>query len=586
MSILEQRLQQISSIPMVPQAIPMLQRMASNPTDPNAQLAAFLRLNEIKQAQQQLQAQQAMQNQPQGTVKDQTIQATGILGLQNQRAQQGMQQMAQAAAQGQAPTQPQQPVAAMARGGIAGVKRYADGGEVEDEEKDTPRRTSGQAMLSKLLESISGMAESERGARLAQLKDSLPAQLIQGIASIKGGPQITYRNPEGTPSIYAGEDEWRKYRGQQAKETPVPEQTATPAPDQTRPSVGTPAGVGALLRSQQGSSTEGIEHTVRERTREQEAANRAGAQQVIGPQEPSELDLANQVLRQGLRREYTPPTQEPKPEALRQPVGGGYEQYLQQLTARDQERRQKFETDQEARKKENFFKALIAAGQATGSRSGFSGIASALGGFGAAGIAGNEALRERASEHDKLLADSERVRQMAMLELEKARRAEARGDWQAAEKHRENAADAKQKFDADKERLAAGVVQRENQRGYWEGTVENRRTGATGITPAERAQVEDRRIIAATIKSLESKRDKALSMADKAKIQTEIDAELQKLRALGGASAVDPTTTTPSGGGKILTEQDIAATMASSPRVSRQQILDAAKRKGWQVPAQ
>lgn len=137
----------LKSLPNDPRSEQLLMAYANGANGMVPPYLALGELNRRKQMKEKAQMQAAGQP-PQGTVKDQIAQSTGVMALQAQKQQQAMQQMAQGAAQPQPQPQPQQPVM-MARGGMVrhmpvmmrsgGIVALAGGSEdeaIETEEED------------------------------------------------------------------------------------------------------------------------------------------------------------------------------------------------------------------------------------------------------------------------------------------------------------------------------------------------------------------------------------------------------------------------------------------------------------------
>jgi hypothetical protein len=94
-------------------------------------------------------------------------------------------------------------VADMADGGIVA---FADRGEVP--------RTSGQRMAQEWSEKVRNWRPEMMGFRtLLNAAEEVPG----AIAGIKGGPEITYRNPDDTPNPSAPAEEWLAYRERQKR---------------------------------------------------------------------------------------------------------------------------------------------------------------------------------------------------------------------------------------------------------------------------------------------------------------------------------------------------------------------------------
>lgn len=130
-----------------------MQAVQSYMNGANPQVPPYLAAAELQRRQSIIKSQQAQQGAAQGkqpSIKEQLEQASGLMGLQNQRAQQGMQQVAQQAQQTPMPAtegtpqpEPQpQPEVQMARGGIVNIplreSMFRDGGVVGYAEGGAP----------------------------------------------------------------------------------------------------------------------------------------------------------------------------------------------------------------------------------------------------------------------------------------------------------------------------------------------------------------------------------------------------------------------------------------------------------------
>ncbi len=132
---------------------------------------------------------------------------------------------------------------------------------------------------------------------------------------------------------------------------------------------------------------------------------------------------------------------------LQQPLGQSYEQKIRDREQQDIKDQQAFEERQQSARKRNFWQSLINAGEA--SRLG-GGISSVLGGFGSSMSAAQAAEEERAARQEALRRQQSMDMARLDFELNNLRRAEERGDIEAAAKHEAKIAEIKQKIQADK----------------------------------------------------------------------------------------------------------------------------------------
>ena len=117
-------------------------------------------------------------------------------------------------------------------------------------------------------------------------------------------------------------------------------------------------------------------------------------------------------------------------------AGAGFEALLNKMAQQDEADRGRVSEQEKARTRSDFFQALIAAGEAT---RGQKGIGALFGGFGKSAGAAEAAAFERADAQAKMRRDQEMGMAKMRAELEAARRAEARGDFEAAFKHKQDA---------------------------------------------------------------------------------------------------------------------------------------------------
>lgn len=117
---------------------------------------------------------------------------------------------------------------------------------------------------------------------------------------------------------------------------------------------------------------------------------------------------------------------------LARPIGEDYMGKLQALEKQDLANREAFEEREKAAQRRDFWNSLIAAGEAT---RGGGGIGSLLGGFGRSYSAGQEAADERRARQEALRREQDMNMAKLNFEVQNLRRAEARGDVDAAYKH-------------------------------------------------------------------------------------------------------------------------------------------------------
>jgi len=117
-------------------------------------------------------------------------------------------------------------------------------------------------------------------------------------------------------------------------------------------------------------------------------------------------------------------------------AGSEFQKLLDKIAQQDEADRARFITQEKGRTRADFWKSLIDAGEAT---RGQKGIGALLGGFGRSAGASEAAAAERENAQIKMRRDQELGMAKMRAELEAARRAEARGDFEAAFKHKQDA---------------------------------------------------------------------------------------------------------------------------------------------------
>ena len=117
-------------------------------------------------------------------------------------------------------------------------------------------------------------------------------------------------------------------------------------------------------------------------------------------------------------------------------AGSEFQKLLDKIAKQDEDDRAKFITQEKGRTRADFWQALIDAGEST---RGQKGIGALLGGFGRSAGASQAKADERENAQIKMRRDQEMGMAKMRAELEAARRAEARGDFEAAFKHKQDA---------------------------------------------------------------------------------------------------------------------------------------------------
>ena len=117
-------------------------------------------------------------------------------------------------------------------------------------------------------------------------------------------------------------------------------------------------------------------------------------------------------------------------------VGAEFQALMDKISRQDEEDRGKFITQEKRRSQSDFFQSLIDAGEAT---RGQKGLGSLFAGYGRSSSASQAAADERANAQVKLRREQDLGMAKMRAELEAARRAEARGDFDAAFKHKQEA---------------------------------------------------------------------------------------------------------------------------------------------------
>ena len=117
-------------------------------------------------------------------------------------------------------------------------------------------------------------------------------------------------------------------------------------------------------------------------------------------------------------------------------AGSEFQKLLDKIAQQDEADRAKFITQEKGRTRADFWKSLIDAGEAT---RGQKGIGALFGGFGKSAGASQAEADERANAQTRMRREQDLGMAKMRAELENARRAEARGDFEAAFKHKQDA---------------------------------------------------------------------------------------------------------------------------------------------------
>ena len=117
-------------------------------------------------------------------------------------------------------------------------------------------------------------------------------------------------------------------------------------------------------------------------------------------------------------------------------AGSEFQALLEKLSKQDDADRARFAEQEKGRAQSDFFRSLIDAGEAT---RGQKGIGALFAGFGRSSGAAQAAADERENAQMKIRREQDLGMAKIRAELEAARRAEARGDFEAAFKHRQDA---------------------------------------------------------------------------------------------------------------------------------------------------
>lgn len=363
----------------------------------STQVPPYLALGELNRRKQM--SQQATQP-PQGTVKDKIEQeVTGGQPNPMQAAAQGMPQpMPQAAPQPEAPQQTQ-PMPQMAGGGLTalpvgdmfkfasggGVVAFADGDVVVDEfSAANPESYAAQLELNKIRNEESQRKQSQK-------------ELVERIRFLEtAAPEVAER-----------------LKRERASELPKAEPAAAKAAEKV------------VDKAAQG------------------VASLDKAAPPVAPPPPPAGGGIPAAIGMPKTPTFTAPNADEysnKLAAFKQAnpglAGSEFQKLLDKIAQQDEADRARFVTQEKGRTRADFWKSLIDAGEAT---RGQKGIGALLGGFGRSAGASEAAAAERADAQAKMRRDQELGMAKMRAELESARRAEARGDFESAFKHRQDA---------------------------------------------------------------------------------------------------------------------------------------------------
>lgn len=136
-----------------------------------------------------------------------------------------------------------------------------------------------------------------------------------------------------------------------------------------------------------------------------------------------------------------------KDPTLRGPAGAGYEAVLKKIGEQDERNRQAFEQREKDAGLRGISKALIAAGEAT---RGGGGIGALAGGYGKSRVEEGEAASERRAKQEAAVREQDLNMGKLGAEIENMRRAEARGDVDAAYKHKAKVAELQAEIQKNK----------------------------------------------------------------------------------------------------------------------------------------
>jgi len=412
----------------------------------NPQVPPYLALGELNRRKQMEQTAKAGQP-PQGTVKDRiekdlTGQAADLMqagaakqAQSNEQLQQSLMGQPQPVPEGTPqPPQPEEEMPQMqqmAAGGLTslptggmfkfagggGVVAFADGDLVEDRAKEELARAQLKGDREGMMDVVNKMKAA--GYDVATL---LPRGLAGAIDTAVIRPA---RAVSGKEIPYLG--------------SMIDTSTATPAMDE-------------LTRSQQSRApnvpTSPNDQSAAETARLlRQNAGASGIASVAAPPAPPMPAPAGGGIPAAIGMPKTPTFERPDADAYETKLaafkaanpgmaGSEFQKLLDKIAQQDEADRARFITQEKGRTRADFWKSLIDAGEAT---RGQKGLGALLGGFGKSAGASEAAAAERADAQAKARREQDLGMAKMRAELESARRAEARGDFEAAFKHRQDA---------------------------------------------------------------------------------------------------------------------------------------------------
>lgn len=410
----------------------------------NPQVPPYLALGELNRRKQMEQSARTG-TPPEGTVKDKlekelTGQAADLMqagaakqAQSNQQLQQSLMGQPQPVPEGTPqPPQPEEEMPQMAGGGLTalpvgdmfkfagggGVVAFADGDLVEDKAKEELAR----AQLKGDREAVSDIVDKMKAAGY-DVATLLPRGLAGAIDTALIRPA---RAVSGKEIPYLG--------------SVIDTSTATPAMDE-------------LMRGQQSrapnvvSSPDDQSAAETARLRRQNAGASGIASVAAPPAPPMPAPAAGAGLPAAIGIPKAPTFEKPDPEAYDKKLaafkaanpglaGSEFQKLLDKIAQQDEADRARFLTQEKGRTRADFWQALIDAGEST---RGQKGLGALLGGFGRSAGASQAKADERADAQAKMRRDQELGMAKMRAELEAARRAEARGDFEAAFKHKQDA---------------------------------------------------------------------------------------------------------------------------------------------------
>jgi len=288
------------------------------------------------------------------------------------------------------------------------------------------------------------------------------------------------------------------------------------------------------------------------------------------------------------------PAMEPYATPKQEPLGQKWEQYLGKLEQQDSEANQRFKEQEQQRAKSALWRNLIAAGEAT---RGAGGIGALLGGYGKSALAEEEAALGRENEQAKLVRERQFNNAKMQAELESLRRAEERGDSKAVYESKLKIHEMQMKDQELRQRAASDI--------YKETEANKRANLAHAGSPSETRFINDwlnnhpgktysdayaayklagagtatERQDLAELRALQktytdqadpTKNFDKASREDAVRRLATVNKKLEEMAGMGG------------GGDKVMSMADVAATAKSSGK-TEQQVIEAAKARGYTI---